>query len=131
MTEKEQAVGILDMFRVRGDVLMDGLLKVLHWAHAMKGIKLDAAQIQSSIPFSEVGHLVQDRQLPTKRGASTVTVDVSDIPDTVLAPFRAYLHVIPDFDPALPVDKQPSDEPKRHHDFVVTSLRKNLESYLV
>jgi len=97
----------------------------------VKGIRLDATQIQSSIPFSEVGHLVQDRRLPMKRGSATVTVDVSDIPDSVLAPLRAYLHEIPGFDPALPVDKQTSDQPKQQHDCVIMSLRKGLESYLV
>ena len=51
MTTVQQAIGGLDMFRVRGDVLMDALLKVLRWAQAAKGLKLDAVQIRSSLAF--------------------------------------------------------------------------------
>ena len=38
MTASKPAIGVLGVFRVRGDVFMDGLLKVLHWVQAAKGI---------------------------------------------------------------------------------------------
>ena len=118
------------MFRVRGDVFMDGLLKILRWVQAAKGIKLDSAQIRSSLAFVDIDRLVQDRLLVTTRGSTRVTVDVADIPDAVAAPLRAYLHEIPGFDPAAPLDKQALGEPGRHHDQVILSLRPDLESYV-
>jgi hypothetical protein len=130
MTTVQQAIGGLDMFRVRGDVLMDALLKVLRWAQAAKGLTLDAAQIRSSLTFEEIGRLVQDRRLVTTQGSARVTIDLADIPDAVLAPLRAYLREIPGFDSAAPLDKQVPGEPGRHHDQVILSLHTNLESYI-
>lgn len=130
MTASKQVIGVLDMFRVRGDVFMDALLKALRWAQAAKDLKLDAAQIRSSLAFVEIGHLDQDRQLVTTQGSTRVTVGFADIPDAVLAPLRAYLREIPGFDPATPLDKQASGEPGRHHDQVILSLRPDLESYI-
>jgi hypothetical protein len=129
MSEMENRVGMLDDFRVRGDVFMDGLLKVLHW-HAVKGIKLNVAQIHISIPFVKVGRLVQERRLSTRQGSSTVTVDVLDIPEVMIAGFRAYLNELPGFDP-MPGDRQSSNVSRRVHVHVVLSLRKDRESYPV
>ena len=128
MTAIKQAIGVLDIFRVRGDVFMNSLLKVLRWAQAAKGLKLDAAQIRTSLAFVEIGRLAEDRQLVTTQGSTTV--DLADIPDAVLAPLRAYLREIPGFDPAAPLDKQASGEAGRHHDQVLLSLRPDLESYV-
>lgn len=130
MTTAQEAIGVLDMFRVRGDVLMDALLKVLRWAQAAKGLTLDAAQIRSSLAFVEIGRLVQDCRLVTIQGSTRVTVDRADMPDAVLVPLRAYLREIPGFDPAAPLDKQAAGEPGRHHDQVIQSLRPALESYI-
>jgi intracellular multiplication protein IcmO len=128
MTAIKQAIGVLDIFRVRGDVFMNALLKVLRWAQAAKGLKLDAAQIRTSLAFVEIGRLAEDRQLVTTQGSTTV--DLADIPDAVLAPLRAYLREIPGFDPAAPLDMQASGEAGRHHDQVLLSLRPDLESYV-
>jgi hypothetical protein len=130
MTASTQAIGVLDMFGVRGDVLMDPLLKALRWEQAAKGLKVDAAQIRSSLAFVEIGRLVQDRQVVTTQGSTRVTVNLADIPDAVLAPLRAYLREIPGFDPAAPLDKQASGEPGWHHDQVILSVRPDLESYI-
>jgi intracellular multiplication protein IcmO len=127
---QEPRVALLDDFRVRGEVFMDGLLKVLRWAHAEKRVQLDAAQIQISLPFVEVGRLVQARQLATRRGPDAATIDVSDIPEAVLIPLRAYLHELPGFDPRRPADRQATDESRHQHEQVVLSLRKDLGSYL-
>jgi intracellular multiplication protein IcmO len=130
MSGNEPRVALLDDFRVRGEVFMDGLLKVLRWAQAEKGVRLDAAQIQTCLPFVEVGRLVQARQLATRRGPDVVTIDVSAIPEAVLIPLRAYLHELPGFDPRRPADRQGTHEPQHQHEQVVLSLRKDLESYL-
>ena len=130
MTASKQTIGVLDMFRVRGDVFMDALLKALRWAQAAKGLKLDAAQVRSSLAFVEIGRLVQDRRVVATQGSTRVTVDLADIPDAVLATLRAYLREIPGFDPATPLEKQASGEPGRHHDQVILSLHPDLESYV-
>jgi hypothetical protein len=130
MTASKQAIGVLEMFRVRGDVFMDALLKALRWVQAAKGLKRDAVQIRSSLAFVEIGRLVQDRRVVATQGSTRVTVDLADIPDAVLATLRAYLREIPGFDPAAPLDKQASGEPGRHHDQVILSLRPDLESYV-
>jgi hypothetical protein len=57
-------------------------------------------------------------------------IDVSDIPESVLIPLRAYLHELPGFDPRRPADRQPTDEAMRQHEQVILSLRNDLESYL-
>ncbi|HUB47672.1 MAG TPA: hypothetical protein VMB73_22065 [Acetobacteraceae bacterium] len=127
MTAIKQAIGVLDVFRVRGDVFMNALLKVLCWAQAAKGLKLDAVRIRTSFAFVEIGRLGQDRTVTTQ---GPTTVDLADIPDAVLAPLRAYHCEIPGFDPAAPLEKQALGEPGRHHDQVLLSLRPDLESYI-
>lgn len=130
MSGQEQRVVLLDDFRVRGEVFMDGLLKVLRWAQTEKDVRLDAGQIQICLPFVEVGRLVQARQLATRRGPGVAMIDVSDIPEAVLIPLRAYLHELPGFEPRRPADRQPTGEPQHQHEQVILSLRKDLEDYL-
>jgi hypothetical protein len=131
MTAPDPNIGIFDAFKVRGDVFVEGLVKVLHWAHAVKGVKLDASQLQLCLPYAAVGQIVQERQLPARKGTAVISVDIADIPDTVLAPLRAYLCETPDYDPSLPTQAQKSRIPEAEHGLVVQSLRKSLESYLL
>jgi hypothetical protein len=87
MSDSIPSVGLLDVFRVCGDVFMDGLVKILHWAHATKGIKPNLAQLRLAMPFDEVFRLVQEKRLVTRKGTGVVAVDISDIPNDVIALF--------------------------------------------
>jgi hypothetical protein len=130
MSGQAQRVALLDDYRVRGEVFMDGLLTVLRWAQAEKGVQLDVAQIEISLPFAQVARLVQARQLATGRRPDAATIDVSDIPEDVLIRLRAYLHELPGFDPRRSADRQRSPVPQQQHEQVILSLRPDLESYL-
>lgn len=125
------SLGVINAFRVRGEVFVQSLLKVLHWAHAVKGVRPDVAQLRLCLPFATVVRIVQKRVLPLKKGTAILEVDISDIPDPVIAPLRAYLNETTDFDPAHPADTQHSGVPELHHGFVIQSLRKDLGSYLL
>jgi hypothetical protein len=131
MTAPDPNIGVFDVFRIRGDVFVESLLKVLHWAHAVKGVKLDASQLQLCLPYAAVGQIVQERRVPVRKGTAVISVNIADVPDAVLAPLRAYLCETPDYDPSLPTEAQRSGVPEAEHELVVRSLRKSLESYLL
>jgi intracellular multiplication protein IcmO len=120
-----------DIFRVRAAVFIDGLLRVLRWAETNKGISLDVRQIRAALPFIAVGAIVQRRLLPTPQGPGVVLLEITDIPDDVLAPLRAYLCETADFEMDCAFDEQSSPVPREQHGHVVRALNPDLASYLL
>jgi hypothetical protein len=119
-----------DIYRVRATVFVDSLLRVLRWAEITKGITLDVPQIRAALPFVAIGTIVQQRVLPTPQGSGAALLDISDIPDGVLAPLRAYLCETAGFEADRKFDEQPSPVPHEQHAYVVQALNADLASYL-
>jgi hypothetical protein len=118
------------IYRVRAAVFIDGLLRVLRWAEISKGITLDVPQIRAALPLVAIGAIVQERTLPMPQGVGVAMRNISDIPDGVLAPLRAYLCETAGFEADRKFDEQPSPVPHEQHAYVVQALNADLASYL-
>jgi intracellular multiplication protein IcmO len=121
------------VFRQRAAALLQSMAPALRWIRDHGGIRIDAGGLRCAAELESIAALVFEKQFlwsDTDTGDMS-TVNVSDIPDELLFPLRAYLGELPGFDPRLPFNQQRSAEPVTQHAYVLMSLPESLESLLV
>jgi intracellular multiplication protein IcmO len=118
------------VFKQRVAALLQSLVPTLALISDNKGVRIDAGGVRCAAELESIAALVVEKQFLWSRAdiGEVRTVDVSDIPESLLSPLRAYLAELSGYDLSLPFGQQTSAEPIRQRGYVLLSLPENLEA---
>ena len=117
------------VFRDRAVALVGTMAPVLVWMRDHKGIALNIDTIRLSFELRCIWKVVVKKAFELRDPVSGETrdVDVSDIPEDVIYPLRAYLGELPAYDMSLDWNKQKTEEPSKQHGFAVFYFTRTFE----
>lgn len=117
------------VFRDRAVALVGTMAPVLVWMRDHKGVSLNIDTIRQSFELRCIWKVVVKKVFEVRDPASgeIEDVDVSDIPEDVIYPLRAYLGELPAYDMALDWNKQKTEEPSKQHGFAVFYFTRTFE----
>jgi len=117
------------VFRDRAVALVGTLSPVLVWMRDNKGVSLNIETIRQSFELRCIWKVAVNRvfELRDPVTGETQDIDVSDIPEDVIYPLRAYLGELPAYDMSLPWNKQKTEEPSKQHGFAVFYFTRTFE----
>lgn len=104
------------VFRSRAVALIGAVAPVLVWVRENKGIRIDLQQSHFAMQMPNLRALAARRVFHVRAPVSHAvsTVQVPDMPDTLIGPLHAYLQGLPASDGRLAGGRQP-DHPARMH----------------
>ncbi|MBB4200237.1 conjugal transfer protein TraG [Rhodoblastus sphagnicola] len=117
------------VFRDRAVALVGTLSPVLVWMRDNKGVSLNIETIRQSFELRCIWKVAINRVFELRDPATgeTQDIDVSDIPEDVIYPLRAYLGELPAYDMSLAWNKQKTEEPSKQHGFAVFYFTRTFE----
>ena len=108
------------IFLQRAGALVGALTPILDWIRTTFRITPDIELIRFAVQLENIASLVVDRtfrRLDVETG-QVETVDVSNMPERLVAPLLSFLKATGGYDVTLPWNKQRSEEPSKQHGFV-------------
>ncbi|MCW2319209.1 hypothetical protein M2322_004778 [Rhodoblastus acidophilus] len=117
------------VFRDRAVALVGTLSPALVWMRDNKGVSLNIETIRQSFELRCIWKVAVNKVFEFRDPATgeTQDIDVSDIPEDVIYPLRAYLGELPAYDMSLPWNKQKTEEPSKQHGFAVFYFTRTFE----
>jgi intracellular multiplication protein IcmO len=117
------------VFRDRAVALVGTMAPVLVWMRDNKGVSLNIETIRFSFELRCIWKIAVKKLFEVRDPATghTQDIDVSNIPEDVIYPLRAYLGELPAYDMALDWNKQKTEEPSKQHGFAVFYFTRTFE----
>ncbi len=112
------------VFRRRAVALVGAVAPVLAWVRDCKGVRIDLRQSYLAMELPNLQALVARRVFRNRASIDGPVSEtpVADMPEALIRPVRAYLDMLPGFDPSLPCDGRGTAPARQQHSYALSYL---------